>query len=333
MDGITGPLQFFLDPSKRIYWGYAFTAILIASLATTYQRRSFDPRSQLLALTNPHYWFNRSTLVDYALMFINSLIRTSLIIPALGARLSGALIVGAFLQVNVGDVQIVSSSWLFVAILFSGTLFLADDASRFLLHREMHRWPLLWRMHRVHHSAVVLTPFTVFRVHPIESIVYSARGFIVFSLVAGIFIWLFKGQLTALELLGVDALGFIFNMAAANLRHSHVRLSFGPLEGLFISPTQHQIHHSVYHQDVNFGSCFSLWDNFSGTLVRSRELPSDTKLKFGLNEPLVRGRNIKPMRETSEKNGHYRNAKYRFVRFAKSLLIEVAKKHSKLGDM
>jgi sterol desaturase/sphingolipid hydroxylase (fatty acid hydroxylase superfamily) len=124
-------------------------------------------------------------------MLINSLIRTSLIIPVLGARLSGALIVGAFLQVNVGDVQIVFSSWLFVAILFSVTLFLADDASRFFLHRAMHHWPLLWRMHRVHHSATVLTPFTVFRVHPVESVVYSARGFIVFSLVAGISIWLF----------------------------------------------------------------------------------------------------------------------------------------------
>ena len=292
MDNITAPLQFFLDPGKRIYWGYAFTAILIASLATTYQQRSFNPRSQLLALTNPSYWFNRSTLIDYALMLINSLIRTSLIIPALGARLSGALIVGAFLQVNVGDVQIVSSSWLFVAILFSGTLFLADDASRFLLHREMHRWPLLWKMHRVHHSATILTPFTVFRVHPIESVIYSARGFIVFSLVAGTFIWLFKGQLSALEVLGVDALGFIFNMAAANLRHSHVRLSFGPLEGMFISPTQHQIHHSIYHQNVNFGSCLSLWDKFSGTLVRSREIPRDTKLTFGLKQPMKIGRSI-----------------------------------------
>ena len=292
MDEITAPLRFFLDPGKRIYWGYVFTAIFIASLATTYQRRSFNPRSQLLALTNLHYWFNRSTAVDYVLMFINSLIRTSLIIPALGARLSGALIVGAFLQVNLGDVQIVSSSWLFVAILFSGTLFLADDASRFFLHRAMHRWPLLWRMHKVHHSAIVLTPFTVFRVHPIESVAYSARGFLVFSLVAGIFIWLFKGRLTALELLGVDAVGFIFNMAAANLRHSHVRLSFGPLEGIFISPTQHQIHHSVYHQDVNFGSCFSVWDKFSGTLVRSRELSSDKKLTFGLKEPMEIVRNM-----------------------------------------
>jgi len=296
MDDITAPLRFFLDPGKRIYWGYVFTAILIASLATTYQRRSFNPQSQLLALTNLHYWFNRSTAVDYVLMFINSLIRTSLIIPALGARLSGALIVGAFLQVNLGDVQIVSSSWLFVAILFSGTLFLADDASRFFLHRAMHRWPLLWRMHKVHHSAIVLTPFTVFRVHPIESVVYSARGFLVFSLVAGIFIWLFKGRLTALELLGVDALGFIFNMAAANLRHSHVRLSFGPLEGIFISPTQHQIHHSVYHQDVNFGSCFSVWDKFSGTLVRSRELSSDKKLTFGLKEPMEIVRNMNATR-------------------------------------
>ena len=46
-----------------------------------------------------------------------------------------------------------------------------------------------------------LTPFTVFRVHPIESICYYTRGLFIFSIVAGIFIWLFKGKLTALEIM------------------------------------------------------------------------------------------------------------------------------------
>jgi sterol desaturase/sphingolipid hydroxylase (fatty acid hydroxylase superfamily) len=83
-------------------------------------------------------------------------------------------------------------------------------------------------------------------------------------------------------------------MAAANLRHSHVRLSFGPLEGLFISPTQHQIHHSIDHEDVNFGSCLAIWDRWFSTLVCSREISVGKKLTFGLKEPLDLGRNMKP---------------------------------------
>ena len=285
MDVLLAPLQFFLDPGKRIYWGYIFIAIVVASIATTHQQRVFNPRAQLIALSNPRYWFNQSTFVDYGLMFVNSTIRTLVILPLLGARLSGALVVGAFLQVNVGDAHVTLSS-LLVAVLFSVTLFFVDDASRYIVHRAMHRFPLLWSLHSVHHGAKVLTPFTVFRIHPIESGIYLIRGFIVFSLVAGIFIWLFKGQLTALELLGVDALGFIFNMAAANLRHSHVRLTFGSLEAIFISPTQHQIHHSVDHEDVNLGSCFSLWDKWFSTLVRSSEIPTGQKLTFGLKGSL-----------------------------------------------
>ena len=39
--------------------------------------------------------------------------------------------------------------------------------------------------------------------------------------------------------------GVLFNFAAANLRHSHIWISFGRFEKIFISPAQHQIHHSV----------------------------------------------------------------------------------------
>jgi sterol desaturase/sphingolipid hydroxylase (fatty acid hydroxylase superfamily) len=285
MEAVLLPLQFFSDPGKRIYWGYLISAMLVASLVTSYHQRTFDLKRQLAALTNRYYWFNRSTVVDYTLLFVNSVIRTIFILPNLGARLSGALIVASFAQANVGDVEVGQVPWLLIAILFSGVLFVVDDLSRFLLHRMMHRWPILWRMHKVHHSAKVLTPFTVFRIHPVESVIYFMRGMLVFSFIAGSFIWIFRGQLTALELLGVDALGFIFNMAAANLRHSHIRLSFGRLEGILISPTQHQLHHSKNHCDINYGSCLALWDNWGGSLVRANVLEANSELVFGLKTP------------------------------------------------
>lgn len=279
------PLGFIADPGKRVFWVYVIAALFVASFVTTLNDGSFAPKKQIKALFNPTYWFNRSTSVDYALMWVNATVRTLALVPLLGAKLAGALFVARYLQVDVGDIQITSLHWLAVASIFSVVLFVVDDLSRFLLHRLMHRVPVLWRLHRVHHSATTLTPFTVFRVHPVESVFYTLRGFLVFSLIAGLFIWLFKGKLTALDILGVDALGFIFNLFAANLRHSHVPVGFGWFERYFISPVQHQLHHSLEHWDVNFGSCFSVWDRWSRTQLLAREAGDLRSLRFGLAHP------------------------------------------------
>lgn len=265
------PLGYLLDPSKRIFWGYAIGALVVACVVTAKNQGFLDLSAQLRSLFSAKYWFNRSTSLDYVLLFVNGSVRTLLVIPVLGSHLAGAFVVASFLQRNVADPAITSLSWLAVASLFSITLFIADDASRFVLHRMMHRWQPLWRLHKVHHSATTLTPFTVFRVHPIESICYYTRGLLVFSIIAGIFIWLFKGKLTALEIMGVDALGFVFNMAAANLRHSHIYVGFGRLEDHIISPAQHQLHHSLHHDHPNFGSCLAWWDRMSGTLTASKD--------------------------------------------------------------
>ena len=51
-----------------------------------------------------------------------------------------------------------------------------DDFSKFFIHRFMHKWPILWSIHKVHHSATTLTPMTVFRTHPLEGIIFSLRS-------------------------------------------------------------------------------------------------------------------------------------------------------------
>ena len=279
---LSEPLGFLVDPGKRIFWIYVIVALLVASFVTSIRDGGFSLRKQTKALFNLDYWFNRSTLIDYALMWLNAIIRTLLILPLLGAKLAGALVIARFLQVEIGDIDITGLHWLVIACVFSVVLFVADDLSRFVLHRFMHKVPILWRLHRVHHSATTLTPFTVFRVHPLESIIYTLRGFLIFSTVGGLFIWLFKGQLSALDILGVDALGFLFNLAAANLRHSHVPVAFGVLERYVISPLQHQLHHSRDHLDVNFGACLSIWDQCLGSHLRSKDAGKISALQFGL---------------------------------------------------
>lgn len=280
-DLILTPLQAPTDPSKRLFWMFLFSSLVMASLAVTWRRGQFELRRQLSSLFSRRYWLHRSNTTDVSLLLINHTLHVLLLVPLLGSHLAGAVVVGSVLQTQLGDAPVLPGSTLMVGIAYTVIFFLMEDLSRFSLHAAFHRIPFLWRFHRTHHSATNLTPLTVHRVHPLESCAYFFRGFLVFSLVSGVFLYLFKGRLNGIDILGVDCLGFLFNFFGANLRHTPIWLGFGALERLFISPAQHQIHHSALsqHHGKNLGSCLSVWDRLCGTWLASGPYQ---KLEFGL---------------------------------------------------
>lgn len=279
LDLLAAPADKFFDPAERVYWGYLLSALVITSIAVSYQEKRFRPLEQLQRLCNPTYWLSRSSLYDMFLMTFNTIMRLSLLIPFFGSHVVVTVLVGGFLQEHVGDAPDWNLGWFWIATLFSLCFLFLDDMSRFALHFCMHRVDFLWYFHKTHHSATVLTPLTIFRVHPVEHILYFTRRLTVFGFVTGVFIWLFSHRLTGLQILGVDMFGVLFNFAAANLRHSHIWISFGKLEKIFISPAQHQIHHSVGNSHMNLGSIFSIWDGMLGTRMYSGER---RPLEFGL---------------------------------------------------
>ena len=154
--------------------------------------------------------------------------------------------------------------------LYTAVLFVAWDLSRFLLHWLSHRVPALWALHQVHHSAQVLTPLTFHRIHPVESLLYELRGVLVSGGVAALFFWGFRGAAVDWTLFGVAGVGLVLNVVFGNLRHSHVWLRFPAwLETWFISPAQHQLHHSRDPGDhgCNLGTWLAIWDRLAGTLT------------------------------------------------------------------
>ena len=166
---------------------------------------------------------------------------------------------------------------------YSLGLFLASDFSRFLVHRLMHRIPALWRFHQVHHSAESLTPFSLYRVHPVEQMIQAGRGLLVVGLVAGLFGWLSLGKASVATYYGIPTTMYVFNLLGANLRHSHVWLRYPNwLERVFISPAQHQLHHDAEatNQHANLGAMLSVWDKFFGSLILST--PTGQPQTFGL---------------------------------------------------
>ena len=106
--------------------------------------------------------------------------------------------------------------------------------------------PFLWEFHKVHHSALVLTPMTVYRSHPVESFFYATRMAIAQGCAVGLCYFLFGPTLSMADILGANVFIFAFNVMGSNLRHSHVKWSWGKhIEKWFISPLQHQIHHII----------------------------------------------------------------------------------------
>ena len=179
-----------------------------------------------------------------------------------------------------------------VAMLFTAFFFVFDDFSRFFVHRLMHKIPFLWAFHQVHHSAETMTPFTIFRTHPIEGVVFILRTSIVQGVVISIFIFLFGGKVDLVTVFGASVGVVIFHSLGSNLRHSHIKIRYPRIiESILISPGQHQIHHSTEkkHFDKNFGVAFAIWDLMFGSLAFSEKASHKfgLKTKFGSKQSVM----------------------------------------------
>lgn len=280
--GLAEPLLGLGDPSARTYAPFLLAAAILAGAVWLMRRRR--PRSLLAFLFPRNIWLHRSALLDYRLTFARAVLRATLLWPLAFSEIVVAVTLASWLWAHVGRSVLPSpGSGAWVSTLYGVSVFVAEDFARYVIHRLAHRVPPLWELHKVHHSAEVMTPWTVQRAHPLESVLMRAGAQLAVGVVTGLFLWLFPGRLRAWEILGVYGLSFLWTMLGANLRHSHVWLSYGPtLEHVFISPAQHQIHHGdrLDQYDTNFGSALAIWDWAFGSLrVTTRVRPA---LRFGL---------------------------------------------------
>mgnify|MGYP001221853377 CR=1 FL=1 len=275
---ITHSLSYFINLDKRINIMYLFSSLLLAFYV---YKRSDIQESFLIYIFNKKVWLGRSAVVDYMFFFLNGLLKILLIGPY--------VIFGFYIAfyVNEGLLQLFgfprsSLSLEKTLFLYTITLTIVNDFFGYLTHYLMHKIPLLWEFHKIHHSATTLNPLTQYRIHPIELIINNVRNILIFGLITGIFDYLSRHQVDKVMFLGVNVFTFLFFFIGANLRHSHVKLKYPRvIEYIFISPFQHQIHHSTKttHFNKNMGSKFAIWDYLFGTLVLSK---STSRINFGI---------------------------------------------------
>ena len=264
----------FIDPKKRVFLFYILISILIAT-AWFMINKKLSLKKTLIKIFDKKIFFSKSDKSDYKIFLINQLIMM-IVSPFLITQLTIATALYFYFHtidwLSAG--MFVGIAKIYIILSFTIFQFTIDDFSKYIVHRFMHKWPVLWALHKVHHSATVLTPMTVFRTHPLEGIIFSLRSAITQAIGISIFFYLFGNLVSLYTIVGVNVFVFVFNILGSNLRHSHIGIRYWKwLEYIFISPAQHQLHHSIAfeHHDKNFGAALAIWDWLFGSLHHSVE--------------------------------------------------------------
>ena len=139
-------------------------------------------------------------------------------------------------------------------------------------HLFFHKVPLLWRLHRMHHTDLDLDVTSGFRFHPLEILLSMAikMGIVVIIGAPAWSVILFEVLLNATSL---------FNHANIALPLRADRL----LRLVLVTPDMHRVHHSVIirETDSNFGFNFPWWDRLFGT-YRAQPAAGHTDMTLGL---------------------------------------------------
>ena len=282
LDFFYGLVSEVTNPQKRVFIGYLISALCIAFLWLFFvEKHKLKDASSFIF--SKQIWLSKSSLADFKLLLLNRII-----LSAGSAAIVSQITISAFLYECLHSQNIVqpltfySTPAIVVAISFTFFFFLLDDFSRFFVHRMMHKVPFLWAFHQVHHSAKTMTPFTIFRTHPVEGLIFLIRTSIVQGIAISLFIYLFGNKVDLVTIFGASVGVVIFHSLGSNLRHSHIKIRYPKfVERILISPGQHQIHHSVeqQHYDKNFGVALAIWDLMFGSLAFSEK----KEHRFGLN--------------------------------------------------
>ena len=130
------------------------------------------------------------------------------------------------------------------------------DALVYWQHRFFHAVPLLWRVHRMHHTDTDFDATTAVRFHPIEAVVSMAIKVMAVICIAppAIALLIFEIVLSSTAL---------FNHSNARLPHGIDRW----LRKVLVTPDMHRVHHSTDPEEYNrnFGFNLPWWDYLFGS--------------------------------------------------------------------
>jgi len=135
-------------------------------------------------------------------------------------------------------------------------------------HVIEHKVRILWSYHSIHHSSPIYNYSTAMRVSFIDSLVT----------------WVFY---LPLVIIGFHpyfvALCLFLLLMYQFWLHTEIIGKLGWFEKLFMTPSQHRVHHGSdkMYLDKNFGALLSIWDRMFGTFQEEEHKPT-----YGLKSPI-----------------------------------------------
>ncbi|MEX2129963.1 MAG: sterol desaturase family protein [Pseudohongiellaceae bacterium] len=193
-----------------------------------------------------HYSRPRRWFTNFGISFLNTAI-VRVLLPIVGV---GAALLAAERGWGLFNVLAVSA-WLSIPLFL-----LVFDLTIYFQHRLFHLIPVLWRLHRMHHTDPDYDVSTGNRFHPLSILLSS----------------LIKLALTVI--LGPPAVAVVIAEVLLNatsmFNHSNVYLPLWldrRLRLLIVTPDMHRVHHSIdsLEHNRNFGFNFPWWDRLFGT--------------------------------------------------------------------
>jgi len=154
--------------------------------------------------------------------------------------------------------------------------FFVLDLAIYAQHVAFHKFPILWRLHRMHHADLDVDVSTGLRFHPIE---------IVLSVLIKIVVVVLIGVPAA----AVIAFEIVLN-ATSMFNHSNAAMPLWLdriVRFVIVTPDMHRVHHSIrrHETDSNFGFNLPWWDRLFGTY---RPLPEAGHDSMTVGLPIFR---------------------------------------------
>ena len=234
------------------FWGLIIISLVIWSLEVLFPWRKEQKFFRKDFWLDGFYMFFNFLLFSIAISGIYDLLEHLFYSVGLNPK--------SFAFVNILDFPLAIQLLVFFVIL---------DFVQWVTHILLHKIPLFWQFHKIHHSVKEMGFAAHLRYHWMENILYKPLKTFGVMLLGG-----FEPEQAYIV--------HFIAVAIGHLNHANIKFSWGPLKYLLNNPIMH-LHHHAYALPkgkfgVNFGISLSLWDY----LFNTHHVPdSDGSIKIG----------------------------------------------------
>ncbi len=157
--------------------------------------------------------------------------------------------------------------------------FMMLDFFDYMYHIMMHKTPLFWKFHQVHHSDMDVDISTTLREHPGETFIRVTYFIlVVFIIGASPWVLIIKQFIQSFSNL-VSHSKIVFPRKVNNI-----------VSLIFVTPNTHRVHHhfELPHTDSNFGDTLAIWDRLFSTFSNLNQ----SNIKCGLDTHMDSNENL-----------------------------------------